>query len=307
MSLEIYQIIILLLIGSLVGISISFVGQTGQGVVLPIVLLLTEDPFLAIAINLLNDLITSVFVSIGYIRKGELAIRKDTFIIIIVAIFISLLGVFILLITPIGNIYGWFIPLFIAILGFVFLYRGFPTTETLKKMANKLSLKFQKNSIINEDIKEKEIESDLISSNIRPKIQGFIPFGSRLFYILAFIFGIFIGLNSGLFGANSGFIIVLALVIIYGYPIKKGVGTALILSIVICISTFMIYQVLGILIKGQFFFNLEISIYLAIGSIITGITASLYVQKLSAKAMGRGIGIVIFALGIISLIFYFFS
>lgn len=289
------------------GISISFVGQTGQGVVLPIVLLLTEDPFLAIAINLLNDLITSVFVSIGYIRKGELEIRKDTFIIIIVAIFISLLGVFILLITPIGNIYGWFIPLFIAILGFIFLYRGFPTTETLKKTANKLSLKFQKKSIINEDIKEKEIESDFISSNDRQNIQGFIPFGSRLFYILAFIFGIFIGINSGLFGANSGFIIVLALVIIYGYPIKKGVGTALILSIVICLSTFIIYQVFGILIKGQFFFNLEISIYLAIGSIITGITASLYVQKLSAKTMGRGVGIVIFALGIISLIFYFIS
>ena len=130
MSLEIYQIIILLLIGALVGISISFVGQTGQGVVLPIVLLLTGDAFLAIAINLLNDLITSVFVSIGYIRKGELEIRKDTFIIIIIAILISLLGVFILLITPIGNIYGWFIPLFIAILGFIFLYRGFPTTET---------------------------------------------------------------------------------------------------------------------------------------------------------------------------------
>lgn len=307
MSLEIYQIVILLLIGALVGISISFVGQTGQGVVLPIILLLTGDAFLAIAINLLNDLITSAFVSIGYIRMGELEIRKDTFIIIIVAILISLLGVFILLITPIGNIYGWFIPLFIAILGFIFLYRGFPTTETLKKMANKLSLKFQKKSITNKDIKEKEGKSDLMSSNIREVSQGFIPFGSRLFYILAFIFGIFIGINSGLFGANSGFIIVLALVIIYGYPIKKGVGTALILSIFMCLGTFIIYQILGILIKGQLFFNLEISIYLAIGSIITGITASLYVQKLSAKTMGRGVGIVIFTLGIISLIFYFIS
>jgi uncharacterized membrane protein YfcA len=305
--LEIYQIIILLLIGALVGISISFVGQTGQGVVLPIVLLLTGDPFLAIAINLLNDLITSVFVSIGYIKKGELKIRKDTFIIIIVAMLISLLGVYVLLITPIGDIYGWFIPLFIVILGFIFLYRGFPTTESLKKTANKLNLKFQKKKVTKEDIKEKEVKTDLIFTRESEDIQGFIPFGSRLFYILALIFGIFIGINSGLFGANSGLIIVLALVIIYGYPIKKGVGTALILSIVICLSTFIIYQILGILIKGQFFFNLEISIYLAVGSIITGITASLYVQKLSAKTMGRGVGIVIFTLGIISLTFYFIS
>ncbi|MFX0004812.1 MAG: sulfite exporter TauE/SafE family protein [Candidatus Hodarchaeota archaeon] len=306
MSLEIYQIITLLLIGSLVGISISFAGQTGQGVVLPIILLLTGDAFLAIAINLLNDLITSVFVSIGYIRKREFKIRKDTFIIIIVALLISLLGVLILLITPIGNIYGWFIPLFITILGFIFLYRGFPTTETLKRTAHKLSQKFLKKSSKTEIFNGKEIHSDE-EFIVKEDIQGIIPIGSGLFYILALIFGIFIGLNSGLFGANSGFIIVLALVIIYGYPIKKGVGTALVLSIFICLGTFIIYQVLGIMIKGQFFFNLEISVYLAIGSIITGIIASLYVQRFSAKTMGRGVGIVISILGIISLIFYFIS
>jgi len=307
LSLEIYQVILLILIGALVGISISFIGQTGQGVVLPIVLLITGDAFLAIAINLLNDLITSVFVSIGYIRKREFKIRKDTLIIIIVALSISLLGVFILLITPIGNIYGWFIPLFITILGFIFLYRGFPTTEKLKNTENNLSQKFLKKSSKTEifDKKEKKVDEEFA---IRGEdIQGIIPGGSRLFYILALVFGIVIGLNSGLFGANSGFIIVLALVIIYGYPIKKSVGTALILSIVMCLGTFIIYQILGIMIKGQFFFDLEISLYLAIGSIITGIIASVYVQRLSAKTMGRSVGIVIFMLGIISLIFYFIS
>ncbi len=307
MSLEIYQIITLLLIGALVGISISFVGQTGQGVVLPIVLLLTGDAFLAIAINLLNDLITSVFVSIGYIRKKEFKIRKDTLIIIGVAMLISLLGVFILLITPIGNIYGWFIPLFITILGFIFLYRGFPTTETLKRTAYKLSQKFLKKTGNTKILdKEEKINYEKFDNEVGD-FQGFIPSGSRLYYILALVFGVIIGLNSGLFGANSGFIIVLALVIIYGYPIKKGVGTALVLSVVMSFGTFLIYQFLGITIKRQFYFDLEISLYLAIGSIITGIIASVYVQRLSAKTMGRGVGIVISMLGIISLIFYFIS
>ena len=307
MNLDIYQIITLILIGALVGISISFVGQTGQGVVLPVILLFTGNGFLAIAINLLNDLITSAFVSIGYLRKKEFKIRKDTLIIIIVAMLISLLGVFILLTTPLGNIYGWFIPLFIIILGFIFLYRGFPTTETLKRIVHNLSQKFLKKSNNTEIFNKKEKEVDEIFSTGGEDIQGFIPSGSRLFYILTLVFGIIIGLNSGLFGANSGFIIVLALVIIYGYPIKKGVGTALILSIALCLSTFLIYQILGITIKGQFFFDLEISLYLAIGSIITGIIASVYVQKLSAKTMGRAVGIVIFILGVISLIFYFIS
>jgi uncharacterized membrane protein YfcA len=307
LSLEIYQIIILLLIGALVGISISFVGQTGQGIVLPIVLLLTGNAFLAIAINLLNDLITSAIVSIGYIRKGEFKVRKDTLIIIVVAMLISLVGVFILLTTPIGNIYGWLIPLFITILGITFLYRGFPTKETLKKTANKLSHKFVKKNHNIKTFKQKEVKFKEEIPIKEEHIQSFIPTGSRLFYILALVFGVFIGINSGLFGANSGFIFVLALVIIYGYPIKKGVGTALILSVIMCLGTFLIYQILGIMIKGQFFFDLEISIYLAIGSIITGIIASVYVQRLSAKTMGRGVGLVIFTLGIISLIFYFIS
>ena len=37
MTLEFYQIVILISIGALVGISISFIGQTGLGIVLPIV------------------------------------------------------------------------------------------------------------------------------------------------------------------------------------------------------------------------------------------------------------------------------
>ena len=307
MSLEIYQIITLILIGALVGISISFVGQTGQGVVLPVVLLFTGNGFLAIAVNLLNDLITSAFVSIGYLRKKQFKIRKDILIIIIIAMLISLLGVFILLTSPLGNIYGWFIPLFIIILGFLFLYRGFPTTETLKRTVRNITQKFLKKDNNNEKFDNTEKQVDVEFDAKGEDIQGFIPSGSRLFYILALIFGIIIGLNSGLFGANSGFIFVLALVIIYGYPIKKGVGTALILSILMCLSTFFIYQFLGITIKGQFFFNLEISFYLAIGSIITGIIASVYVQRLSAKTMGRGVGVVIFILGIVSLIFYFIS
>ena len=69
MVLELYQIILLLIVGAFVGIGMSFVGQTGQGVVMPIILLLTGNVFLAIAINLLNDLITAGTVSITYIRS----------------------------------------------------------------------------------------------------------------------------------------------------------------------------------------------------------------------------------------------
>jgi len=307
MALEIYHIIILIVVGTLVGISISFIGQTGQGIVLPIILLLTGDVFLAIAINLLNDVITSTAVSIGYLRKKKFAIRIDILIVIVVAIMTSFLGVYLLMTTALGSIFGWFIPAFIMVLGLLFLKRGFPTHESVKKMIQNLARKTVKTEKDEKGISElnKKVEEQLITET--NSIEGFISRGSRMFYILALGFGILIGLNSGLFGASSGLIFVLALVILYGYPLKKGVGTALILSIVIGSCTFLFYQILGLTIKGQLFLNFELSLSLAIGSIISGIITSTYVQKLSAKTMGRAVGFIIFILASLSLVFFFIT
>ncbi|MHA1669472.1 MAG: sulfite exporter TauE/SafE family protein [Promethearchaeota archaeon] len=305
MTLEMYQIAMLISIGALVGISISFIGQTGIGIVLPVIILFTGDVLLAIAINLLNDLVTTAAVSIGYIIKKQYKMRVDTFIIMFIAVSFSFLGVFILMTTPLGNVFGWFIPIFTIILGLTFLKRGFPTYESVKKMARNWAGKTLKRGKSEEELIElnKKIDKQL-ASEIEP-IQGFISPGSRLFYLLAIFFGIFVGLNSGLFGGSSGLIFVLALVILYGYPLKKGVGTALILSMIIGIFTLSFYQIFGITIKGRFFFNFELSFYLAIGSIISGIIASTYIQKLSAKTMGRAVGLIILVLGTLALAFYF--
>ena len=307
MVLEFYQIVILISIGALVGISISFIGQTGLGIVLPIVLLFTGDVFLAIAINLLNDLLTSAAVSIGYFRKKQFKLRLDIFLIIVIGIVTTFFGVFILMTTPLGSIYGWFVPIFIMFLGVLFLKRGFPTYESVKKMAQNWASKTVKKGKSEEELTElnKKIDEQLTSET--DTIKGFISRGSRMYYILAIGFGIFVGINSGLFGASSGLVFVLALVVIYGYPLKKGVGTALILSMIIGLCTFSFYQIFGITIKGRFFLNFELSFYLAIGSITSGIIASTYIQKLSAKTMGRAVGIVIFVLGTLALVFYFIT
>ncbi len=59
MPLDPFVIVILIIAGSSVGLSMSFIGQTGSGIVIPIVFILTGDIFLAIVINLLNDLIAA--------------------------------------------------------------------------------------------------------------------------------------------------------------------------------------------------------------------------------------------------------
>ncbi|MFX1357004.1 MAG: sulfite exporter TauE/SafE family protein [Promethearchaeota archaeon] len=304
MSLELYQIILLLVIGALVGISVSFIGQTGQGVVFPLIFLITGDVFLSIAINVLNDLITASTTSIMFIKNKQFKVRKDILLLVVIAITVAFFGVLVLMTTPLGSIFGWFLPLFITCLGALFVKIGFPTKESVKKTVQNIAYRALKKK--GDEIKLTELEKKIaeqldVESD---EIEGIIPTNSRIFYILALGFGIFMGINSGMFGANSGLVIVLALIILYGYPLKKGVGTALLLSILVSASTFIIYQVLGIIIKGQFYYDLELTFYLAIGSIITGITSSIFIQKLSAKIMGRSMGLVMLTLGLISFIFY---
>ncbi|MFX0029607.1 MAG: sulfite exporter TauE/SafE family protein [Candidatus Hermodarchaeota archaeon] len=297
MALEIPIMILLILIGALVGISMSFVGQTGQGVVVPLILLITGDVLLAITVNLLNDFVAAISVGINYARKKEFYFSKNILILLLISLITSFLGVIILILTPLSIIFGWFLPVFIIFLGFSIISKGFPTPESLKITVHKISEKISKRK--KGDIIAEDIEENGIRNMINPQ--------SKLFFMLASILGIIVGFNSGLFGANSGFIITLVLIILYGYPLKKSVGTALILSIIMCIFTFFSYQILGFTIEGRFFFNWDFVLYLGIGSFISGLLTSNYVQKLSAKAMGRGMAMTMITLGFFSLVFYFIS
>lgn len=311
MSLEIYQIMLLVSIGALVGISMSFFGQTGQGVVIPMVLLILsenmptgEAVLYAIPISVLNDLVAASAVSIGYYKNKQFKFRKDIAILLVVGIVGSVVGILVLMLTDVGAEFGWFLPIFFICLGLFFLKNGFPTTQSLRKLVMNVARKILSKRGDEEGIArlEKKFEED---AGQEDEIRGIIPNNSKLFYILAIVFGLVVGINSGMFGANSGMIIVFILILIYGYPAKKGVGTAIILSILMCAGTFLLYQVFGFYLKGTFFYDFEFTIPLAIGSLTTGIITSSYIQKLSPKAMGRGMALAIISLGVVSLVFFF--
>ena len=144
MDLEIYHIIFLIFIGALVGISMSFVGQTGQGVVVPLILLITGDVLLAIAVNVLNDFIAATSVAINYVRKKQYYIGKNIGLLIIISLIAAFIGVLLLILTPLSAIFGWFLPVFIILLGSTILYKGFPTSKTLKETVKKIYNRFSK-------------------------------------------------------------------------------------------------------------------------------------------------------------------
>lgn len=259
--------------------------------------------FLTIVTNVFNDIIVAVAVSIGYIRKGQFKFQINTLILILVALLFAFIGVYILMITALGSIYGWVIPAVIICLGASFIRSGYTSIERLKSIVRNIYIKFVKDDLKKVELLKENRKLNNDEDVEIDEVNEVIPYKSRLFYIIAIIFGLFLGINSGLFGANSGMIIVLALIILYGYPIKKSIGTALILSILVNIFTFTIYQIYGITLKGTYYFNLEISFCLAIGSIITGFLFSTYIQHLSAKKMGKAMGIVMVSLGSIALCF----
>jgi len=305
MELELWQIVILIITGAIVGVSMSFIGQTGSGVVIPVVFLITNDILLAIAINILNDTIAASIVSINYIKNKNYKIRKDNFILIIVSILVSILSVYILITTDLSKAYGIILPVFFIILGIGIYRKGFPTTDSVKQIIHNITERFFKGKKTQQELDdlEKNLDEQLLLGD--EVFQGIIPTNSRLFYILAICLGAFLGLNAGLFGASGGFIIVIVLVILYGYPLKKAIGAGLLLSILICLSTFIIFQILGFYFKSRFYFDWTISFYLAIGAIIMGLIMSKYVQRLSAKAMGMGMGATMIILGVFTLIIFF--
>lgn len=302
MPLDPFVIVILIIAGSSVGLSMSFIGQTGSGIVIPIVFILTGDIFLAIVINLLNDLIAASAVSISYIRNKNFKIRKDNFIFLAVSFVFAFLGVLILLTTNLSSTFSILLPFVFIILGIGIFRRGFPTTESVQKTIHSLTKRLFKGKKSEEELLEmtKRMDEQLIGGN--EIFEGLFEPGSKIYYIAAVIMGVLLGLNCGIFGACGGFIIAIVLIIINGYPLKKAVGTALILSIVLCGVGFIFFQVLGYLFNSRYYFDLEISLYLGIGAFFVGIVSSIYVQKMSAKAMGTGMGAIMIVLGVITLI-----
>ena len=291
----------------MVGISISFIGQTGAGIVIPIVLLMTGDPLLAIATNILNDLIAVCIVLISYIKNGNYHWNKNFFYFLLFSILTSIGCIVLLMFTDLGSAVSWLLPILFIFLGLAIFRRGFPTAESIKQMVHSIIKRKFKDEKSEKDLKEfEEKMAEQIEEESDEIVEGLIPIGSRLYYITLIVVGIILGGNSGLFGSSGGFIIAIAL-ILFGYPLKKAVGTGLLLSVFICLSTYIIFQIMGLGFKNQVYFDLEISLFLTIGTVIMGFIASTRVQKLSANVMGKTMGAIMVLLGISTLLVYLFT
>jgi uncharacterized membrane protein YfcA len=252
-------------------------------------------------VSLLNDFVAAITVSGNYIKHKNVLFNKNFYLFLGVALLLSLLGAVVLIFTDIRNSFNWLVPSVTLVIGIFISIRGFPTSESLKRLLHKLTERRLKDEKSKEEIEELEKEMDTKLESGKEINPLFEP-TSNAFYIITIIAGIIIGLLCGLFGISGGANLVFVLVLLFGYPIKKGVGTAIISSLSLIIITFSSLQILSFAVLGRLYFDLTISLCLGITTVITGLIASKYVQKIPGKILGQGVGVMMILVSTVTLI-----
>lgn len=113
--------------------------------------------------------------------------------------------------------------------------------------------------------------------------------------LVAILIGIAIGIISGIFGAGGGVMILLALVIILGYPMHMAVGTSTLIMAITAFSSDIGYFRHGHI---DFLFGILISI----GAVIGGFLGSKYANKINDEVLSKVLDIFFIVIGIIMLV-----
>lgn len=120
-------------------------------------------------------------------------------------------------------------------------------------------------------------------------------------YIFLFLYGILVGLISGMVGAGGGFLIVPALVFLAKIPVKSAIGTSLLI-----ISANSITGFIGDLL-GDYQIDWKM-LLLFLAFAISGIFAGTYIAKhISGKNLKKGFGWFVLVMGIYIIAKEFFS
>lgn len=109
------------------------------------------------------------------------------------------------------------------------------------------------------------------------------------------LFGIIIGITSGIFGVGGGITILLILLYIFDYPLKKAIGTAIFIMAFIALAG-------G---AGHFIgntFPLKELIFASIGGIAGAIVSSRYSNKLKEKILFKIVGVILILLALAMII-----
>jgi len=137
-------------------------------------------------------------------------------------------------------------------------------------------------------------------TQIADRFSRYVQFDSHSKRVAVALFlGLLIGLNSGVFGAGGGVLIMLVLMFVFDYHIHSAIGTSTIIMAITAGSATVGYMVRG---------NIDVnaSLILSAGTILAGVTGARFANVASEKTLSRIVGGIFMILGVAMTILRFF-
>jgi uncharacterized membrane protein YfcA len=136
-------------------------------------------------------------------------------------------------------------------------------------------------------------------TKIADRFYKYVRFESRSKQIAMCIFlGLLIGLNSGIFGAGGGVLIMLVLMFVLDYPIHSAIGTSTIIMAVTAASA-----TAGYMVRGNV--DVTVSLIVAAGTVIGGLSGAKFANYVNERTLSKIVGGIFMVLGVIMTILRF--
>ena len=284
---------LLVLIGLVTGTITGIVGASGVVVVVPILLLLTGiDTHTALGISLMVDFIASIVVSFTYYKKGNVQWLSGLWM-ILGSVAGSQVGVLFAHMVPDKSLSLGF-SIGIMVIGVGMVIKGIldyvKNRKTKELTGPILESYFVKDPIlINERLEDSEnpVQED---SNHTPKIKK-----KWLEILVLILAGFIIGILSGLSGAGGGILLIFVCTGILGFSLHKAIGTSTMVMCITALSGFI-----GFAVQGSI--NYLFGLFLAIGSVIGGLTSAKIANAINEDILRILFGCINIGLGITTLL-----
>ncbi|UCH57381.1 MAG: sulfite exporter TauE/SafE family protein [Candidatus Bathyarchaeota archaeon] len=246
----------LALLGLASGLVMSLVGASAVMVIVPgLNLVLGTVMHKAIGVSLLVDVLASLAVGYAYWRHGNVDLRQSLWIALG-----SIAG------AQLGAGYTVVIPSWLLAISYGLWMVGAGATIWSK---------------------------GLDRTKIADRFYKYVQFESHAKRVTAaLVLGFLIGLNSGIFGAGGGVMIMLVLMFVLDYPIHSAIGTSTIIMAITAGSA-----TLGYLVRGNV--DVFVSALVSIGTILGGVSGAKFANLASEETLSKAVGGIFVLLGVV--------
>ncbi|WXG47128.1 MAG: sulfite exporter TauE/SafE family protein [Candidatus Atabeyarchaeum deiterrae] len=256
---------VFVVVGLCAGLITGIMGGSGVVVVVPILIFLGFPVHVAIGTSLFVDVAASLVASYTYHQHKNIDLSSGVWM-ALAAVAGAQLGSMLAGYTPAFGL-SWGFTVFLILNGLYILKTGMKNvTERISNVARKRLLKGGLNT----------------------------KKGKRRATVISVVAGLAIGVVSGFIGAGGGIMFLLVLLFVLGYELHVAIGTSTLVMAITATSGAAGYYLRGNL-------DLLTAVIISIGTLASSRMGALAANRLGVESLGRVIGIIFIALGLMML------